>query len=111
MCVKRLLVPRYPAVAQSARLSIDISAAITLSSDGKVESVVIADASDSRPTIKDIFLLTIEQSIRSSEFEPACAQKTVRIIYSFRMDAAPDVTASWFGYPNRIEVWAVTPRL
>jgi hypothetical protein len=25
-----------------------------------------------------------------------------------QMDAAPDVTASWFGYPNRAEVWGVS---
>ena len=109
-CVKRLQMPsRYPSLAQSARLSMDVTAAITVASDGKVQSVVYEGATDSRRANQNLFLPMIEQAIRASAFEPLCAHKTVRISYTFKMDAAPDVTASWFGYPNRVEVWAVSP--
>ncbi len=113
MCVRRLQMPSYPALAQAGRLSMDVTAAITLATEGKVQAVVFEGATDSRPGNQNLFLPTIEQTIRASAFEPACAQKTVRISYVFRMNAAegPDVTASWFGYPNRVEVWAVSPRL
>ena len=113
MCVKRLQMPSYPPLARAAHLSIEVSAALTLTADGKIQSVVFEGATDPRPENEQLFLPTIEQTIRASAFEPACAQKTVRISYVFRMDApeAPDVTASWFGYPNRVEVWAASPRL
>jgi hypothetical protein len=91
----------------------EVTAAITLATDGKVQSVVFEGATDSKPGNQNLFLPTIEQTIKASAFEPTCAGKTVRISYVFRMNAEPDpdLTASWFGYPNRIEVWAVSPRL
>jgi len=103
--------PSYPALARAARLSLEISAAVALTTDGKVQSVAFEGASDPRPENQNLFLPTIEQTIRASAFAQACGQKTVRIMYAFRMNAAegPDVTASWFGYPNRVEVWAVSP--
>jgi hypothetical protein len=112
ICVKRLQVPSYyPSLAQASRSSLDVTAAITLATDGKVQSVVFEGATGVRPESQRLFLPTIEQTIRASAFEPACAQKTVRISYAFKMnaDAGPNVTASWFGYPNRVEVWAVSP--
>jgi hypothetical protein len=109
MCVKRLRMPAYPSLAQSARLSMEVTAAVTLGTDGKVQSLVFEGATDSKPGNQHLFLPTIEQTIRASAFEPTCANKTVRVSYAFKMDAAPDVTGSWFGYPNRVEVWAVTP--
>lgn len=87
----------------------EFTAAISLTTGGKVQSVVLEDATDSRPGYVDRFRPTIEKTIRVSEFEPTCAAKTVRIRYVFKMDAGRLVTASWFGYPNRVEVWAVSP--
>src|SRR5882762_3684977 len=110
MCVKRLQMPFYPPVPQAARTSIEVSAAITLTKDGTVQTVVLEGATGGRPDDERLFRPTIERTIRASAFEPACANKTVRISYAFRMNVAPDVTASWFGYPNRVEVWAVSPR-
>ena len=110
MCVNRLQMPSYPALAKAAHLSIEVSAAFTLTTGGSIQSVVFEGATDKKPENQNLFLPTIEKTIRASTFEPACAQKTVRIRYVFRMDAAPDVTASWFGYPNRVEVWAVSPQ-
>jgi hypothetical protein len=85
-----------------------------LATDGKVQSVVLEGAtfpgaSDGKPGLENLFRPTIEETIRESEFEPTCAAKTVRIGYVFRMNVAPYITASWFGYRNRVEVWAVSP--
>ena len=110
-CVKKLLIPEYPALAQSSRLSMSISAVVMLDDDGRVESVSFKDASDARTEKQSLFAPTIERTIRQSEFESTCARKTMRISYGFRMNAVKDVTASWFGYPNRVEVWAVSPYL
>jgi hypothetical protein len=94
-------------------MSMDVTVAITLAPDGKIQSVNFEKATGVNPGNEKLFQPTIEQTIRASAFEPACANKTVRIFYAFRMNAAeaPDLTASWFGFPNRVEVWAVSPRL
>jgi len=109
MCVQRLQIPSYPPIAQAARSSIAVSAAIKLANDGTVQTVVLEGTANSSPQKEGLFRATIEQTIRASAFDPACANKMVRVSYVFKMDAARDVTASWFGYPNRVEVWAVTP--
>jgi hypothetical protein len=101
--------PSYPTLARLSRTSIEVSAAITLATDGKIQSVAFERVSDTRPAAQHLLLPTIEQTIRASAFQPECGNKTVPISYAFKMDAAPDVTASWFGYPNRVEMWAVSP--
>ena len=104
-CVKRLQIPSYPTIARLARASFETSAAIRLATDGKIQSVVLEGATG----LEQLFRPTIEETLRASAFEPSCSHKTVRVSYAFRMNVAPDVTASWFGYPNRVEVWAVSP--
>src|SRR5262249_43676716 len=109
ICVRRLQMPSYPSIAQAAHLSMEVTAAINLT-DGNVRSVAFEGATLPKPQDQNLFLPTIERTIRGSAFEPTCGNKTVRLSYAFRMDAATnDVAGSWYGYPNRVEVWAVTP--
>jgi hypothetical protein len=111
-CVKRLKMPAYPAIAQSARASFEVTAVVSLEANERVQSVAFEGDSDGKPANQNLFKPTIEKAIRESEFEPACAGKAVRIVYLFRMNMPSGITAiaaSWFGYPNRVEVWAVSP--
>ena len=114
-CVKRLKMPAaYPAVAESARSSFEVTAVISLEANGRVQSVAFEGASDGKPVNQNLFKPTIEKTIRESEFEPACSGKAVHIVYVFRMDmpsALTAIAASWFGYPNRVEVWGRSPFL
>lgn len=111
-CVKRLQMPsHYPEIAQAARLSFEVTAAISLSADGRAQSVAFEGASDAKPGNQDLFKPMIEKTIRESEFEPSCGQKTVRIVYLFKMNVPSGITGSGFGYPNRVEVWGVSPSL
>src|SRR5262249_50886232 len=77
MCVQRLEIPSYPSIAQAARSSIEVSAAIKLANNGTVQSVVLEGAANSSPQKEGLFRPTIEQTIRASAFDPACANKTV----------------------------------
>jgi hypothetical protein len=114
-CVKRLkMLAAYPAIAESARSSFEVTAVISLEANGRVQSLAFEGASDGKPAIQNLFKPTIEKTIRESEFEPACAGQAVRMVYVFRMDMPSSITAiaaSWFGYPNRIEVWGRSPFL
>jgi hypothetical protein len=114
-CVKRLKMPAaYPAIAESARSSFEVTAVISVEANGRVQSVAFEGASDGKPAIQNLFKPTIETTIRESEFEPACAGQTVRMVYVFRMDVPSSITAIaafWFGYPNRVEVWGRSPFL
>jgi hypothetical protein len=40
MCVTRLQVPVYPAIAQSARVSVSLTAAIAVAPDGSTQSII-----------------------------------------------------------------------
>lgn len=37
--------------------------------------------------------------------------KTVRLVSDFRMDGNPPNKLMWFGFPNRFEIWDVSPTL
>lgn len=108
MCWCLYLPSAYPAIAESARLPFEVTAVISLEANGTVQSVAFEGASDGKPAVQNLFKPAIEKTIRESEFEPACAGQAVRMVYVFRMDVPKPlsaIAASWFGYPNRIEVW------
>src|SRR5947209_3554434 len=60
MCVQRLQMPwRYPWIAQAGRVSMNVTATITVASDGKVQSIVLEGATGPRPDLVNLFQPTI----------------------------------------------------
>jgi hypothetical protein len=107
-CVTRLRLPRYPPIAQSARVGLSMTVAVSLSGDGSPHSVTFENVSGSRPDLVELFRPTVEPAMRESRFEAACGGKTVRFVFSFQIarDARPDV---YFLLPNRFEIEAESP--
>jgi hypothetical protein len=89
---------------------LDLTAATRIGAGGKVEDIAVEAASDPSG-FRTFFTQTIEESIRSSTFLASCEGKTVRLSYTFRMNPTPPVATAWFGYPNRLEIWALSPRI
>jgi hypothetical protein len=110
-CVTRLRLPVYPPIAYQARITANLTAAIVVAKDGAVQSVTFEDVSARLPAYAKFFFSQIEDTVRASQFAANCAGKTVRISYVFGMDGEPPAAATWFGFPNRVEIWQVTPPL
>jgi hypothetical protein len=105
MCVERLRFPDYPHIARSGRLEFSTLAIIALAK-GAVSSIHYEQQSDSRDLYTKVFLPVLDDTIRSSRFAARCDGTQVRVQYVFKLTATPPLTASFFGFPNRVEVWS-----
>ena len=108
-CVKRLQLPIYPPIAQDARLSMSLTTAIVLASDGSAQSISFERISGERADLAKLFFSELERAMRRSQFSSTCGGKTVRLVFEFRMNGNPPDKMMWFGFPNRFEVWEVSP--
>lgn len=105
-CVTRLQLPFYPPIAQSARVSASMTAAIVLSSSGSIQSIALEDVSGPRPDSDErIFRPEIERALKASQFAPTCGGKPVRLAFAFQIDRHPPKSV-WFEFPNRFEIAA-----
>ena len=111
MCVTRLQLPVYPAIAQSARLSMSLTAAVALTPAGVAQTIAFEGISGERADLAKLFFPELERVLRASQYSAACGGKTVRLIFDFRMNGDPPNKSIWFGYPNRFEIWAVSTPL
>jgi hypothetical protein len=109
-CVTRLQLPVYPAIAQSARLPMTLTAAVVVANDGSAQSVSFESSSGKREDSR-LFHGVLEQSLKASQFSTSCSGKTVRLVFDFRLDGPPPNKAIWFTYPNRFEIWEVSPKI
>jgi len=104
-CVARLEMPDYPAIAQSARIELGVTAAVLLGPDGAAQSI----SYDSESAFKDwrrIFGAAVEKAVKASKFAASCGGSTVKLAFDFRIPSSADVSTTRiaFGYPNRFEV-------
>jgi hypothetical protein len=111
MCVTRLQLPVYPPIAQSARLSMSLTAVVALTSAGAAQTIAFEDISGERSDLAKLFFPELERSLRASQFSAACGGKSVRLIFDFRMNGDPPNKMIWFAFPNRFEIWDVSPPL
>jgi hypothetical protein len=108
-CVKRLQLPLYPSIAQSARITVAFTAAIVVANDGSAQSTSFEGVSGPRPDLAKLFFFPeVERSLKGSEFDVTCNGRTVRMAFDFRMDRNPPNLAV-FGFPNRFEIWGTYP--
>ena len=110
-CVTRLQLPVYPPIAQSARLSISLTAAVLLANDGSVQSMSFENIGGERADLAKLVFPELERSLKGSQFSGTCGGTTVRLVFDFRMNGTPPNKMIWFGFPNRFEIWDVSPPL
>ena len=76
----------------------------SLGGDGAPQCIAFEDSSGSAADL-NLFRSTIENAMKESRFEPACAGKTVRVGFEFRIGRERPV-AVYFVAPNRFEIEA-----
>jgi hypothetical protein len=104
-CVERLQMPRYPPLADQARISGTVTATVLVASDGSPQTKAAGHP---------LLAPAVEKAIRASVFLKACGGKSVTLVFSFVLgenfdpDKLPQRVS--FGYPNRFWI-SVPPRV
>lgn len=108
-CVRRLQLPAYASIAQSARVMGSLTAATGIAQNGGVQSIAFEGASGARPDlVQTVFGPEIEKALKASRFDESCAGRTVRMTFVFGMDRNP-ARGTWFEFPNRFEIGVESP--
>ena len=109
-CVERLRLPVYPKLADAARISGTLTAAILLTTEGSIEKSVL-DMGTASATAKRLFQPAVEQALKTSAFRNDCGGKKVILVFSFVLgeDLGPNglPQSVSFGFPNRF--WITVP--
>ena len=100
-CVERIQIPRYPPLAEQARIEGSITASVLLSSDGTVHDIETTAESRFRQA-KNLFGSPVETVIRAAKFRSGCSEKIIKLVFHFDLSgASPHPGESFsFGYPN-----------
>jgi hypothetical protein len=110
-CLERLQFPPYPLLATQARIQGTITAAIFLTTGGKVAKVE-TDATSTYSNANHLLGEPVLKVVREAKFRSDCAGKTVRLIFHFDLEGASRVRKSAtfsFGYPNNFWIVAEAP--
>jgi hypothetical protein len=104
-CIVKLEIPRYPALAQQARIAAKWSVSVILDSSASVRSVSPTTAPETKAP--RVFVEEINRSMRASVFAPNCAGKTIALMFDFVLKdgGSQYPTQSFaFGYPNHFYI-------
>jgi hypothetical protein len=107
-CVEKLDLPTYPVLARSARIEGSITALVALSPQGTVQSIK-SQAVSTLDRAKRLLVEPVEQAIRGTVFRSDCHEKTVTLVFYFRITGRPSNNpkqSTSFGFPNRF--WIIT---
>jgi hypothetical protein len=105
-CVERLEIPAYPALADAARVSGIVTAAIKLGSGGAVQTVT-CDVRGGKGLVRDPFMASVEKSVRASRFATACNGRTVRLIFEFSLGEHVGRERVAFSFPNHFSILTI----
>jgi hypothetical protein len=106
-CVERLEMPVYPPLAHMAQVSASVSATVIASANGPLQITF-------SPRAHPLLAPSVENALRASAFNKACAGKPVSLIFSFVIDKqleAGHKERISFGYPNRFWISVPPPPL
>lgn len=105
-CIERLEIPKYPAIAQSARIASTVTASFRLESNGGVGTIT-SDVSNKTPkAVESVFVKTIDESLHSSKFLAACGGRMMTFVFQFSLGDQIGTQRFSFGYPNRFTILA-----
>jgi hypothetical protein len=110
-CVDRLRLPTYPLLAQQARISGTVHAAVGLSATASPERIEIGPAPNA-PPVRGLLKAPVEKAIREAIFKKDCSGKTVELVFVFEIrgdaEETPKQTVS-YGFPNIFRIESEAP--
>jgi hypothetical protein len=107
-CVERLPMPAYPSIARQGRIEGTVAATVLMSPRASVEKVT-TDFTSKTSSVTGVLIRSVEDAIRSAAFRANCADKTIVLIFDFKITGQPSDSpkrSDSYGYPNRF--WIVT---
>jgi len=99
-CVERLPMPAYSAQARQARIEGTVTATVLLSPRALIEKIT-TDFASKTPKITGSLIQSVEDAIREAAFHTYCGDKTITLIFDFKIAGQPAA----YGYPNKF--WIV----
>ena len=103
-CARRLEIPLYPALADAARVSATVTAVVRVGPDGFAHEVHFDAGGGS--TMQDLFVSSVKESLRASDFVDVCKGKIVRIQFEFALGDKVGSQRVVFGFPNHFTILA-----
>ena len=105
-CLERIIVPNYPALANSARIAADVAVSVVIGRNSA--SHQITTQVEKPDGLRRLFSERVEKAIRSSAFNNQCVGKTLELVFSFELGNESSVEGSKqtisFSYPNRFTI-------
>jgi hypothetical protein len=106
-CFERIVVPNYPALANSARIAADVTVSVVIGRDSASHQIT-TQVEKPHSDIRRLFSERVEKAIRSSTFNNRCLGKTIELVFSFVLGNDMPVEGSKqtisFSYPNRFTI-------
>jgi TonB family protein len=115
ICVEKMELPSYPALAQQGQISGTISVDVMLSTTGTIQNVSVQDESKTSMPARGVLVSAVSDAVRRAAFERSCAGRTVRLVFIFELAGVSDRPKQTvtFGSPNKFwiksEAFSVQP--
>jgi hypothetical protein len=107
-CIGRLEIPKYPALADSARVTATVTTSLRLESNGSVGTITSDVSNKISKAVESAFVKTVDESLHSSKFLAACGGRMMTFIFQFSLGDQIGTQRFSFSYPNRFTVLAPT---
>src|ERR1700693_4796161 len=88
-CVDGLQMPAYPPSARQAQVEATITASVLLSPKPTVQQLVTTQFKSKTQRASSILMPTVEKAIQEAAFRYDCTDKTVVLIFDFKVAGSP----------------------
>jgi len=105
-CIERLEIPKYPALAESARVAATVTTSLRLESNGGVGTITSDVSNKTSKAVESAFVKTVDESLHSSKFLAACGGRMMTFVFQFSLGDQIGTQRFSFGYPNRFTILA-----
>jgi len=83
-CFERIIVPDYPALANSARIAADVTVSVVIGRNSASHQIM-TQVEKPHGEIRRLFSERVEKAVRSSTFNHQCVGKTIALVFSFEL--------------------------
>ena len=105
-CIERLEIPKYPALAASARSTATVTTSLRLESNGGVDAITSDVSNRTNEAVESAFVKTVDESLHSSKFLAACGGHMMTFVFQFSLGDQIGTQRFSFSYPNRFTILA-----
>jgi hypothetical protein len=105
-CIERLEIPKYPQLADVARVTATVTTALRLESNGGVGTITSDVSNKTSKAVESAFVRTVDESLHSSKFLAACGGRMMIFIFQFSLGDQIGTQRFSFSYPNRFTILA-----